>query len=114
MRHAKRINRQVLSALARSSSGLEAYTFSRRYGFLPSQLFSAISELEDKGYVSLDPDTWRLSLTDEGREFVLATLSYEKGRKTWREVPDEYCVPALPRNAVYIPRLSKLDKKFFR
>jgi len=111
-RHVDNIQNTILIDLFKSKEGLDPYTIARKHRLSPMQLFEAISQLQNLGYlVSNREKGYFLSITKTGKELVLK-LRTQRAQKGENRVPVKFIGNKISPDSPYVPRISKLWKDF--
>ena len=103
------VEKVLIRDLALAKNGLNAYTLFRRYTIRPAQLSNAIRTFEELGYVNFDG--WRLEMTGKGREWLIKSGLgiLETGETPWREIPQEFVQPRIPKDKPFTPTITMVD-----
>lgn len=104
----------ILVDLYQSISGLNSYTFFKRYKLMPNELYFHLKIFINKNFVQIENGT-KIILTIEGRNWVILNIkSLDVSEKEWRKVPKDFLIPQRNIREPYVPQISKLDKVFFK
>lgn len=96
------ITKRLLQDLFKSSDGLFIFTIYQRFNVSPKELFLLTKELTDKNLVK--EDEGRLTLTAEGKDFVIKTdLTIKSTGNKYDKIPDKFLGRRIEINEFYLP-----------
>src|SRR5262244_1474731 len=104
-------DRIILRALFASRRAVDIYSFHEKYRLSPGQLAATLGKLKELGLAQAEGTS--LSAAPGARVWIFRNRRwiFSTAHKTgWRETPSDFCQPNLSQNALYKPRLSKVDR----
>lgn len=104
------LTKKLLQDLFRASDGLYIFTLYQRFNVSPKELYLTINELVEKKIILSDED--RLSLTSEGKEFVInSDISIKKAKNKSEKIPSEFLGRRIEINEFYLPTSKDIQNQ---
>lgn len=106
------IERKILVKLSALDKDVHPFIFYRELQLSPFQISDAIKRLENQHLVTLNELLVRI--TEQGQRLIFRMRGGQLASKErpWQECPERFRAPQIGVDALYIPRLSLLDKSF--
>lgn len=104
----RNFERLILRDLYESTNGLFGYTFYSRYKIEPENILKFIEKYKERGLLSFEND--KLTLTDNGRKFILKRLYKVPSRKDkFTGIPSAFIDRKLEINTPYLPDIRNVS-----
>ncbi len=105
-------DKKIFQDLYKSSEGLMAFTFYKRYFLTPSQVYKFVDKYSKLEYIILSD--LKIQLTDKGRQFILGKGLNKEEVDVFRNMPKQFInYSKIGINEFYTPIKDKLDPKRF-
>ncbi|MES2038356.1 MAG: hypothetical protein V4495_10990 [Pseudomonadota bacterium] len=109
-------DREILLILFESSQAVDVYSFYEKYNLLPTKILTSIRKLQEIGVLVFNPESLLVSLTEEGRIWIVANrreIFLRKIDLSWKAPPSSYLRTKIKEFEPYIPRRRYISKDFF-
>lgn len=105
------LENKILKDLYRSSNGLFAFTFYERYRISPQKFLNFVEKYKSKNIIFYDDKNGRITLMDEGKEFLQHRfITSNKRVNKYENIPRDFIAESLKINEPYLPDKSKLKE----
>lgn len=111
------VDREILRTLFEENNAVDVYTFYEKYNLLPTKILNSIRRLLEIGVVMFNPEALSVSLTEDGRYWVVANrreIFMQKIELSWKEPPASYVREQREIAEPYVPKRRYISKKFFK
>jgi hypothetical protein len=108
------IDRVILRSMFMSNARIHIYFFHKKYLFSPLQIIESLEKLKLSKLIEFNQHY--CNLTEFGKRQILKNrrlVFASKIVRHWSQLPQEHSLPPRLPSAPYLPKLDRIDLKFF-